>query len=352
MEKKDVLKEWLAEFGKESTKRHYLAAWEDFEKWSGKTAQEFYREYKASADKDEWAREIGKLILKYYNWLLSKGYKINTARLRTIAPRSFFASQCTRPRIKKGAIPKAQIALGEHEFTIDELRHMYRIADVRERAILTTAITLGWSADDFVHLKRETIEPYLNEDLEPPIAFWYQRGKTGALTRVHLTHEAIESLRNWLQIAPTSPYVFPNSSLNKPMRIETLNDIVKKLFERTKRKPRGKIRFHLFRKFLMSQLANSRINEWHIKLMIGKQIPSDILTYLKDQTDMLRQEFQNAEPLFSLSGFTNQNHTRLEALQTEVAELRGALKVIARYVAKELGVVPKELKAFVESENP
>jgi len=343
-----LVQSWLENYAKESTRRIYRTAWQRFEQWAGKTAEQFKKEYQDAADKEVWAKETGKLVVKYYNHLVRQGFKLNSARALVMPVRAFFDSECTKLRVRKGAIAGQKIAMGEHEFTLSELREMYRSADVRERAILATALSLGWSAEDFVKMKRAEIEPYLEEGLEPPVSFWYERGKTASPTRAHLTHEAIEALRDWLRVAPLSPYVFPNRTTDKPMRTETLNDIIKKMFARTKRKPRGRIRFHLIRKFLMSQLANAGLNQWHVKLIVGKTIPADILTYLKDQTDMIREEFMRAEERISLTGFTNANHSQLETLQIELQELRSALKVIAKYVAKELGHVPIQLKAFVE----
>ena len=75
----------------------------------------------------------------------------------------------------------------------------------------------------------------------------------------------------------------------------------------------------------MSALANSGINEWHVKLMIGKTIPSDIFTYLKDQAETIRTEYQNAHERFSLTAFTNSNHSKLGEVETKVKNLEKAV---------------------------
>ena len=75
----------------------------------------------------------------------------------------------------------------------------------------------------------------------------------------------------------------------------------------------------------MSALANSGINEWHVKLMIGKTIPSDVFTYLKDQAETIREEYRNAHSKFALTQFTNSNHSKLGEMETKVSNLEQAV---------------------------
>jgi len=114
---------------------------------------------------------------------------------------------------------------------------------------------------------------------------------------------------------------------------DALNDWLKSLVKRAQINTRGKIRFHLIRKFLMSQLSSSGMNQWETKLCVGKSIPSDILTYLKDQAQNLREKFVNAEPRFTLTGYTNANHSKIEKLEEEVTLVKESLETLAKVLA-------------------
>jgi len=335
--------EWLKEYSRDRTLKKNRRNFRRFCEWANISDVELVEEYKKSNPRD-FSKKWGKIIVQYYNDMLKKGYSSNYCRTLTIAPRAFFKSQCVEVKIKRGAIAKQRMATGEHEFLLEELQKMYKVGDIEDKARLATALTLGWGAADFLNLEWEFIEPYLNEKLEPPVAFWYERQKTGAPSRSHLTHEAIECLREWRRITPSSKYLFSGYN-GTHLTPNALNAWLKSLVNRSKIKTRGKIRFHLLRKFLLSQLSSSGMNQWEAKLCVGKSIPADILTYLKDLTEDLRSKFMKAEPRFTLTRYTNSNHIKMEELEkrmTENEEMMIALgKFIARYVTPE---VVREIK--------
>jgi len=315
--------EWLKDYAKESSINKNSKHLDRFCEWAKVSDIELVEEYKTS-DPREFAKKWGRKIVEFYNHALSEGYKSNYARTLTIAPRAFFKSQCVEVKIKRGAIAKAKIAMGEHEFLLEELQRMFRIGNMEDKARLATAISLGWGAQDFVRLEWSFIEPHLNENLEAPVAFWKERIKSGSPSRAHLTHEAIESLRELRKLKPKDKYVFTGYN-GSHLTEDGLNAWFKSLVDRAKIETRGKIRFHLLRKFLLSQLSSSGMNQWEAKLCVGKSIPSDILTYLKDLTEDLRTKFMNATPRFTLTGFSNANHSKIDMIDEEVQELKDAI---------------------------
>lgn len=60
------------------------------------------------------------------------------------------------------------------------------------------------------------------------------------------------------------------------------------------------------------------MNIWEVKLSVGKSTPRDILTYLKDQTQNLREKFMKAEERFTLTRYTNANHSKIEVMSEEL----------------------------------
>lgn len=338
--KKTPMEEWLEEYSKDSTREGNKRDFSEFCEWAHTTDIELVQEYKSAEDKEAWAKKTGALLVKWYNWMLKeypckerggrvfkKGLATNTARARVSSARAFFRNQCRPVIIRRGAIARAKPALGEHEFIQEELRKMFFFADTRGKAVLSTAISLGWGAKDFVNLRRSFIEPFLEK--EPFTGFLYERGKTGAISRSHLTPEAIECLKTWLEVASDSDYVWPGSNKKRHISQDTLNNILKDMVEKAGIKTTGNVHFHLLRKFLMSQLANEGLNEWHIKFIVGKQVPPDVATYLQGMKENLGEEFKRAHPRFSLMFEFNKTKDEVEKLKEENQKLRDTLRGFA-----------------------
>lgn len=343
---------WLEECQRASTRKYYSRDFDIFLAWVGKTDAELVGEWRRARDKKRWAKETGKMLLRYFNWLMNEapsydvgfnsvndpagehrrvGMSSNYARRRLAVPRSFFNSQCDQVRFKRGAVPRSDVAMGEHEFTQEELRAMFHYGGVKEKAVLSTAVALGWGADDFLNLEWSAVGPFLEAD--PFTGFRHKRGKTGAACRVHMTPEAIDSLRAWRKVAKSDIRVFPWTNSN-------LNYIVKVMARRAGVKPRGKISFHLLRKFLLRQLSNAELNRWTVKLLMGKRVSSDVQTYLQDNVDALREGYKKAYPRFSLTGRAALNSRgRIAELEGQVKELIVGLKIRDDIIAE---MMPKD----------
>jgi len=324
----EPLQEWLSEYSsKPRTQRLYESYFNKFCSWAKVTDRELVEEYERSKER-EFAKKWGRKAVQFYNHIISEEKKsINTARSHIIAVRSFFNSQCTSLKIKRGAISSAKMATGEHEFLLSELQKMYSIGDIQDKARLSLAVSLGWGASDYLSLKWDFIESYLAENLEPPVAFWFERGKTAQPIRAHLTHECIESLRQYREIND-SAYVTSYKT------IDALNDWLRSLCSKAKIQPRGQIRFHLLRKFLFTALVNSGMSEIHAKICIGKKVPISDLTYLQSLAPVLREGFMNAHHNFALTCYTNKNHSTIKEMSNELQELRNVMRVLAKYTAR------------------
>jgi len=359
----DTTEQWLKTYGKGQGKLRRNMAF--FCAWVQKTDSQLVAEYKETANKEEWAKNMGNKVVEWFHWLRENKYEINSARAFIGNVRAFFSYHCRPVKIGRRKIPKQQVAKGEHEFNVLELRKMFHYADVRGKAILSTAVSLGWASDDFLSLKRKDIEVLVEKAIADKmdfIGFTQTRGKTGATVRSHLTPEAVESLRAYLDITPKdAEYLWCNGSATNSITNDTLNNIVKDMVEKAGIKTIGTVRFHLIRKFTMSALAGAGINEWHVKFMVGKEVPADIATYLINQSETLMEEFRNAYPRFSLTGYANRNHDRISELEESNKRLKEQyatlLQVTEMLVKKLEDLDPrhkgkmKEIRAIIERER-
>ncbi|NVM23752.1 MAG: tyrosine-type recombinase/integrase [Desulfobacterales bacterium] len=355
-ENKGPMEKWLEELGPGS-RQTYESKFKDFLNWADKTDREIVVEWKAVEDRDEFRKDWGKVVLRYYQHLLEQGAKINTARTHVIAARSFFASQCDKLKIKKGAIAKPRAARGEHVFSRGDLQKMYKFAGVREKAILSTAVSLGWSASDFLSLEKSFLERYIkrarSEGLEF-IRFDWEREKTGEPILGILTPEAIGSLEEWFERIPGARWAFPREAGNGERSIsqDSLNDILRALVKEANISTTGSVRFHLLRKFLMSELASAGLNEWEVKIILGKAIPISDSTYLqKIKNDAFEKYVQLGYGRIRLTGFTQKNHDRLGELDETVKLFTKALVPLLLGALKEQGIDLEVLKRDAEIED-
>ena len=310
-----------------------------FLEFMGLTDVEFIESYKRAKDRLEWAKQIGNKVIAFYNDRVQKGYATNTVRAEVSTVRAFCRDNATTLIIQRRKIAKAKSAKGEHEFNREELAKMFYVADVRGKAILSTAVSLGLSVEDFSELKRDYIESLVNKSLTEKIdfiSFDYERAKTGVESRSHLTPEAVNSLKAWFEYVDAkrtekglekSEWVWCNGN-HGHLDEQTLNDIIKDLVKKANITTTGKMRFHLIRKFLMSALHDSGFDSWETKRALGKEIPTSDDTYLKGLSRNVTEKFPKAYEHIRLSGYANRNHTRIEDLETKMQQFEIKLESV------------------------
>jgi site-specific recombinase XerD len=328
---------WLKEM-KESARSRYLARFNEFLEWTGKTDVQLVEEYKQATDKEAWARKYGSIVLQYYQARLSVGYSVNSARADSVAPRSFFSSQCQEVRIARGKIAKAQIATGEHSFTQDELKKMFYFGDVKSKAILSTAVSLGWSSIDFLSLEVNFIKPYIEKAMAEKldfVQFIYTRQKTDETAICHLMPEAIESLDAYLKMVPEdAKYLwYSPSNHNEPLTNKALNDILKGMVKQASTMTTGDVKFNLLRKFTFSTLQRFGMTESESRVCVGKTVSPDILTYLINLKDTLLEKYKRA--YVGLTLVKNGSNGRVDSLQES---LDIVMKCLRKLIEKEMMV--------------
>jgi len=321
------------------------------------TDSEFVETYKRTQDKTEWARNTGNKVIEYYNQLLKK-YAVNTARSYVSSVRAFARDTCQPLIIQHKRIAKPERARNEHEFNREELAKMYHVGDVRDKAILSCAVSLGFSVEDFAELDRAQIESLVNKASAEKIdfiGFDAQRGKTKVESRSHLTPEARDSLAQWFEYIDKkresegkgkSRYVFPNGN-DEHLSDHALNDVIKKLVEKANITTTGKIRFHLLRKFLMNALHDSGFDDWAIKRAMGKEIPTSDSTYLQGLNRKLDEDFAKVYDHIKLSTYTNKNGVRLEELEQKFKDQEEQIRLLSIQNAIFINAI--SAKDFVES---
>jgi len=308
-----------------------------FFEWMGLTETEFMEGYKRAKDRREWAQVTGKKLVAFYNYRKKKGYATNTVRSEVSKIRAFCRDNCTTLIIQRRKIGRPTKAKDEHEFTREELAKMFYVADVRDKAILSTAISLGYSIQDFSELPRSLIESLVDKAIQEKIdfiGFDYQREKTHVESRSHLTPEARESLKAWFDYIDKkretegktkTEWVWCNGN-NGRLSDQAINDVIKNLVKKANIITTGKIKFHLLRKFLMNALHDANFSSWEVKRIIGKQIATSDATYLQGLNRKVSEKFHQVYEFIRLTGYANKNGLKAEEQAQKIQQLEISLE--------------------------
>ena len=328
MTESKLLNEWLKQYHGSSFYKHREGMLK-FLEFLGKDLEAVMREYNQAKDKAEWARDMGLKLVQFYHALENEGYKVNTARTWTISVRAFFRDNAVSLKVRRGAIPRPVPASGEHKFVQAELQKVFFYADTFDKALLSLGVSIGFSTGDFLDLKRSSIENLVNwaiENEEDFPYFDYHRGKTKTPGRAFIMPEAIRCLKTYLDttVSNADDKLFDLSG-------DALNDHLRGMVEAAGIKTRGNVKWHLLRKFLFSGLLKA-MDLMSAKLILGKSVSADLLTYLIQTEETLRDRFKKAYPYIRLV----ENGDRLNKAEKELEMYKAVLAKMVREALKEI----------------
>jgi hypothetical protein len=247
---------------------------------------------------------------------------------------------------------------------------MFKVADLRERVMLSMATDLALRMSDFIKLKKADL-PDLNQ--EPPIPFEIMTGKEDVIANAFLSAETIELLKSYAvhlnqrekdrrmraerqgRKIQENPYLFPSNG-SKPITEERVNGLLKLLAEKAQMNTAGKsLTFHCFRRMFLSASIDSGIGLTAGKKLVGKAIPQSDDTYLT--TVQLRDKFVQLKKFLTIkqtsepgSGEKIENLKNVVAkLEEDLTEQRTITHAVTEkniQVARELEEMKKQLAGF------
>jgi site-specific recombinase XerD len=273
------IEEWLSEFDSKKTKDAYR-----------QNIVKFFQATELNVEnlQSMTPEEIRHVLLKWRANLLAKGTPQNSALQYINSVRSFCV-QIEKPiKFRRGALGKCQPDTGSHVFSNGDLKTLFDIGDVTEKAILATACSLGWEISGFLELDRDKVKRQIEHakaNNENFIFFEDIRAKTG---------EARLAVLNPLAIQWVSKYLETTKSNREKLFDYTpdgINKMLNALAVKSGLKTTGQIRFHNIRKWLMSRLSRCGFNEFQIKYILGKSINVSDRTYLQTLTSEVEEKY-------------------------------------------------------------
>lgn len=324
--------EFLDSFSKKSTRRMYKRGIELFCEWYGKDVETILNERKDDltpkpnetlVDSKQRASRYEKLLEKFHAWLEKQGYKINSARTFCLGIMQLFRYYNMGITLRTGS-PVSQTVVTTSDFILQQqhVRAMFHVAkDLRSKLLVSMGNDLGWRISDILSIERSELP---NLEQEPPIEWIRITKKEKVVAKSCLSKTTVALLNEYLFSFPTkNPYLFHSNTKNH-ISDETVNARLRDLArESGVELGNMKLRWHCFRKMIISQAKNLGIDPDIIKLMVGKSVKKDILTYMTGID--VKTAFNKLQEVLGIRAFTEESESVVEAMESKLEVLDNAM---------------------------
>ena len=315
----------------------------DFCKWHGKTKEHIVTEYYC-IDKPQmiqrWRRDYGTTIYNYYKWLRQKGYKHNSARRMAFTVSKFLKKTCEsiifETKISRG-VESTKI---EHEFLTEQLKQMFLVGNIEQKAILQTGVNLGFRVNDFLNLPREPFIKAINDvkaGAKTPYLLKLETQKEAVIAHAMLTKNTLDVLDQNLKTAPQSTKLFDKTERQLNYMIKSL---WKKAFPQHKAEAKN-VFWHLLRKYFVTMALGAGVDSTLIKFIVGKRVDTSFSTYC--QRIKPEKEFQKVLSYIELSSYISVEPRTYEEQQAIIKMLVETVKQLTDQVEELTGKRPQVL---------
>jgi integrase/post-segregation antitoxin (ccd killing protein) len=355
------VQEFLNSISNPRTRKGYRFGLNKFIQWFGKPPEEILSirqedlTQKAGENLVEYrnrAARFEKEIEKFHSHLIENGYSINSARNMTLGIRQLFRYYQMPVTIRSGSkISQTVKTTKNFPLTIEHVRKMFQVANLKERMVLSLAVDTGLRISDFLTIKKTDIPPL---DAEPPIAFTLLTQKEKIPAHCFLSQETVNQLKTYLPTLKKkhNEYLFASNGKSH-ISDEAVSKMLNRLAERAQINLNGKrLTFHCLRKMFLSASIDSGIGLTAGKKLCGKAIARSDDTYLT--TVKLREKFVQLKKYLTIKESVKLEGDRVEKLERAISKLSEELeqqKTITQAVTGDNIKVRREFKARVAELN-
>ncbi len=276
------------------------------------------------------AKRFEREIEKFFDYMVKQGKSANTAKTHISGIKALFTFYAMPVKMRRGSrVNRPEKTNRNFPLTIEHVRKMYQVANLRDKVILSMATDLGWRIGDFLNIK---INDLPDLDQEAPISFETRTQKCKVIAHGFLSKESVEVLKlhlkeleekNQKQSKP-NPYLFSsngNAHTVKHISEEAVSKIFRKLVRQSRIKLNGKrLTFHCFRKMVLSASINSGVGITVGKKLVGKKIPESDDTYLT--TLKLKEKFLKLKKFLTITASPEVETEEVKELKEIVSTLQ------------------------------
>ncbi len=301
--------EFLESIISHNTRKGYLRALELFQEFSGRNLQETLRLRKKDVE-----RTLEREVERFYTWIIEvKKLSPNTAYNSVVALKSITTFYNTPLKLKRGSCSRIPTMPRDWIPSIEELRLMHNIGDLREKLIISMAKDIPLRVNDFLSIQKKDVK-------NGNTTFTIRTQKTKTPMQCFLSAESVDLLKIYLaQSDSDNGFLFEgkHGRLNE----DSVNLLLKNLVKKAGLSPQGLVRFHMFRKLFISVGASLGINTDILKMLTGKRVKADMSPYYEGVS--LHEQWRKINNNLVLTG--GMTNGRFGAVEQELGELKEAL---------------------------
>jgi integrase len=355
------VQEFLNSISNPRTRKGYRFGLNKFVEWFGKPAEEILamrqedltqRPGENLVEYRNRAARFEKEIEKFHSHLIENGYSINSARNMTLGLRQLFRYYQMPVTMRSGSKVSQMVKTTKNfPLTIEHVRKMFQVANLKERMVLALAVDTGLRISDFLSIKKTDLPPL---DAEPPIAFTLLTQKEKIPAHCFLSKETVELLKTYLPTLrkKNNLYLFASNGKSH-ISDEAVSKMLNRLAEKAQIDLNGKsLTFHCFRKMFLSASIDSGIGLTAGKKVCGKAIARSDDTYLT--TVKLKEKFIQLKKFLTIKQspeIESQQMEKLSALVAKLAEELEQQKTVSQAVASENSRIRREFEERVAELN-
>ncbi len=339
----DDFLDYIREAKSKATFKNYTQGLKKFTAWYGKDENTILKErFEDLQTTDQNKRKrFNREIEKFHRHLKNLGHPQNTAVAYTEGIRQLFRYFDMDIKNLPSEVTRKIVTVKDYTPKVNEYRDMFNCGNVLDRTIISMALDLAWRIGDFVKIRKDMLP---NLEQETPIPFDLITEKEEVISKSFLSAQTVQLLKTYLKTLPKeNPYLFHNRN-GSHYDPEAIGKRLKVLAKKAKiHIPKGKrLRFHCFRKRFLSECANLKIDINTAKIMVGKSVSKDMLTYLSEvEHKKAFEEVHERLQLTEVKAVINAKDSEIEALNKRIGELeimnKGLIEMLARN-AKALGI--------------
>jgi len=274
-------------------------------------------------DAKQRASRYEKLLEKFHAWLLEDGYKINSARTLCLGLMQLFRYYNMGITLRTGSsVSQTVVTTSDFILQPEHVRSMFHAAkDLRSKLLVSMGNDLGWRISDILSIKRSELP---NLEQEAPIEWIRITKKEKVVAKSCLSRTTVALLKEYLFSFPTkNPHLFHSNTKNH-ISDETVNARLRDLArEAGIELGNMRLRWHCFRKMIISQAKNLGIDPDIIKVMVGKSVKKDILTYMTGVD--VRTAFNKLQEVLGIPAFTEESEDIVKTMGAKIKGLENAM---------------------------
>lgn len=314
--------DYIREAKSKATLKNYTAGLKKFVKWYRKDANTILKERfedLQSTDQNKRKR-FNREIEKFHRYLKNIGHPQNTAVAYTEGIRQLFRYFDMDIKTLPSEVTRKTSTVKDYVPTVQQYRDMFNCGNLLDRTVISMALDLAWRIGDFVKIRKDMLP---NLEQQTPIPFSLITEKEMVISKSFLSAQTVQLLKTYLKTLPKeNPYLFPNGN-GSHYDPEAVGKRLKVLTKKAKIYiPKGKrLRFHCFRKRFLSECANLKIDINTAKILVGKSVSKDMLTYLSEvEHKKAFEEVHRRLQLTEVKAVINAKDKEIEALKKKIEE--------------------------------